>query len=99
MRAINFMRKNRLQVGASAHLIYELGGRFHIHEDIFEVAKVSKDEEGYHYSLKNSYDDPIDWCYERYVFNTRQEAEMAVARLNLILGEYDEQASNGTTID
>ena len=82
MRAINSMKKNKFHVGSSVYLVYNINEKYYVYEDIFEIARVSRDEQGYHYSLRNSYDEPLDWCYENMIFWTRDGADKVVERLN-----------------
>jgi len=76
------MKKNKFYVGSSVYLVYNIDKKYYVHEDTFVVEKVSKDNCDYHYSLRNSYDDPIDWCYENMIFGTRKEAKGATEILN-----------------
>lgn len=82
MRTINTMKKNKFHVGSSVYLVYNINEKYHVHEDVFEVGRVSQDDKGFHYSLRNRYDDPIDWCYEDVVFSTRKDAKLEAERLN-----------------
>ena len=81
------MKKNKFKVGSSVYLVYNINGEYFVYEDVLEVNRVSNDKQGYHYSLKNSCDDYIDWCYEDMVFWTHQSAKDAVRKLNSNIGE------------
>jgi hypothetical protein len=61
-------KMSKWKVGQSVYLLYEKDGRFHIHEDMFVVQRVSEDELGFHYSIANGNEDIIDWCRQEDLF-------------------------------
>jgi len=84
MRVLSVKKQQNAKyaVGSSVYLVYNINGEYRVHEDIMEVGRVSKDDEGYHYSLRNRYDDHLDWCYEEDVFGTRASAKEEAVRRN-----------------
>ncbi len=70
------MSKNKFQVGQSIHWIYKKDDKYHIHDDMFMIRQVSEDELGYHYSLVDSNEDIIDWCYEKDLFASLIDAQV-----------------------
>jgi len=70
----NKMKNRKFSIGSSVYLVYNKDGTYYLHDDMFEVARVSKDEEGYHYSLKSPSDGSIDWVYGDSIFATRDAA-------------------------
>lgn len=87
---------SKFKAGSSVYLVYAVPKknlkhktdvRYEAHPDILMVNRVSKDEEGYHYSLVDSNEDIIDWCYEENIFGTFQDAENEASRRNKTLRE------------
>ena len=84
------MQRNKFQLGSSVYWIYaedknskdKAKTTYRIYPDMLMVNRVSKDENGYHYSLLNGHDDAIDWCYEENVFSTLEDAEREVVKRN-----------------
>lgn len=70
-------------VGSSVYLIYTKAGVSYVDDHLFEVSRVSKDADGFHYSLKSSSDSVVDWCYEWNLFVSRQDAEKTALIRNL----------------
>lgn len=87
--------ESKFKVGASAYLVYAVplkerhktDIRYEVHPDILMINRVSKDDQGYHYSLVDSNEDIIDWCYEENVFGTLKDAEEEVRKRNKTLME------------
>jgi len=96
MRCVNMQRNDsKHKIGASAYLIYAVpvtgkhktDTRYAVHPDILMINRVSQDDQGYHYSLVDSNEDIIDWCYEENVFGTLEDAKEEVEKRNKTLRE------------
>lgn len=73
-------------VGQSVYLVYKKGSEYCVHSDMLMVQRVSVDNEGYHYSLVDSQEDIIDWCYEEDIFGSEENAVEECIDRNLIGG-------------
>lgn len=73
---------NKYSAGRSAYWIYNSKGKSYVYDGMLVVARVSKDELGYHYSLENSDEDIIDWCREEDMFCTNKDAQEECLKRN-----------------
>ena len=69
------------KVGSSVYLVYNINGAYQVC-GMLSVDRVSKDDRGFHYSLRNELDEPIDWCYEDDVFGTYEGAMQVCGERN-----------------
>ena len=91
------MRQSKFKIGSSAFFIYSVSAkeastdktdvRYIVCPDMMMVNRVSKDEQGYHYSLVSGHDDVFDWCYEENVFASEPDAVQEAERRNKTLTE------------
>lgn len=83
---IEEIMQNKYNIGTSVYLVYNNGLSYFVTKDKLIVSKISCDEIGYHYSLRNEHDDPIDWCYEDDLFLDYFEAQSEVLKKNSLRG-------------